>query len=254
MFSPKRTALYLAIGAMAFAASEANAGCKIISGSYVCATWIKGSEICQVTVDINGPNTSGTSNEPDNVSVTCEVMGGYFDSESEYACPNGDLPEGTLICETDAPPPPEDFRASRRTSSSSKSFSASQGNGKTVGQLKHDCKHADKNVGHEDPECIVSTNTTPESAIAELDDNVLSVTVPAHCNGNGVCTASAEILPPGDVCDEGTHLVDFTADAFLGHVQACDGGEGCEDLWQWCTLNGNQYDCTEVPDPSYYCD
>jgi len=72
-----------------------------------------------------------------------------------------------------------------------------------------------------------------------------------RCNNNGICTATAEIEPPpGSTCENGGEVLDFTADQFLGHVQACDGGEGgCVDLWQLCTRNGNKYDCVEVPDP-----
>ena len=88
MFNPTRTALYVAIGAMALAAGEANAGCKLVSGTKVCAAWIPGSEICQVSID------SGT-NLASNVHVSCTVEGA-----DQYGCPTGQLPPGTLACGT----------------------------------------------------------------------------------------------------------------------------------------------------------
>src|ERR1700694_2587313 len=101
MFSPTRTALCIAIGAMAFAANEANAGCKRIpapNGTLVCASWIPGSEICQVKFDSAPPNDQFAT-------VQCSITG--FGFNGDQVCATGTLPPGTLICgEPAAPPPP----------------------------------------------------------------------------------------------------------------------------------------------------
>ena len=86
MFSPTRTALYIAIGAMAFAAGEANAGCKYIPnppGSLVCAAWITGSEICNVVTDVDATL----------VSETCSITGFNF----IVRCGSGDGNDGGVL-------------------------------------------------------------------------------------------------------------------------------------------------------------
>ncbi len=83
MFSPIRSVLYVAVcAAMGLAASEANAGCKTVSGTKVCASWITGSEICKTTVTGIPPGDGG-----ENSQVSCTVD--QFDS-------NGLV--GTLFC------------------------------------------------------------------------------------------------------------------------------------------------------------
>jgi hypothetical protein len=96
-------------------------------------------------------------------------------------------------------------------------------------------------------------NSTVPAHLNSPDTDTLSAETTAICNSNGICTATAEIKPTGNTCDNTGSAVDFTADSFLGHVEACDGFESCENLWQFCTLNGSAYDCVTVPDPADNC-
>ena len=68
MFSPTRTALFVAIAAMGLAANEASAGCRITNGVKFCASWIPGSEICQLDVTGLAPGDGG-----EGASLSCEV-------------------------------------------------------------------------------------------------------------------------------------------------------------------------------------
>jgi hypothetical protein len=60
-----------AMGLIAIAGSEVNAGCTNIGGTQVCAKWITGSEICAVTMKGGGSCTPGV----DCPVVTCSVFG-----------------------------------------------------------------------------------------------------------------------------------------------------------------------------------
>jgi len=73
-----------------------------------------------------------------------------------------------------------------------------------------------------------------------------------RCNNNGICTATAEIEPPpGSTCENGGEVLDFTADQFLGHVQACDGGEGgCVDLCSCAPGTGTSTTASRSPIPT----
>src|ERR1700694_6088358 len=99
MFSPTRTALCIAIGAMAFAANEPNAACKRIpapNGTLVCASWIPGSEICQVKFDSAPPNDQFAT-------VQCSITGFGLNGDQVCLPVPPTLPPGTLIC---GEPPP----------------------------------------------------------------------------------------------------------------------------------------------------
>ena len=221
MFSPTRTALYEAISAMALAANEANAGCKVISGSYICAAWITGSEICNVKFG-GLPNETGDT-------ITCDVFGdSTFNGQF---CITGQLPPGTLVC---GPPPilgAPQITTTVNTASTTNTHD------------KHFCKHDGKVVGHSDGNC------DPADIPGIL---FLSGSAIATCDAQGTCTASATVNPPsGSLCDNGGPVLNFTADHFLGEVTArsaafsgFDGAEG--HLWQQCQRVNDQYSCQDL--------
>ncbi len=60
-----------AMGLIAIAGSEVNAGCANIGGTRMCASWITGSEICSVSIQGGGSCTPGV----DCPIVTCSVFG-----------------------------------------------------------------------------------------------------------------------------------------------------------------------------------
>lgn len=256
MFNPTRTALYLAIGAMAFAAGEASAGCKSISGTFVCATWIKGSEICRVTFD--NPDSEAAH------TVVCRVEG-----VDESGCPNGQLPSGELVC-GEAPSPEPYISSAGTTSDTTRSKGKGRdrdddehnGKGKCRHGGKHDGWHDGRHGGHDDTECY--SGVPGEGDVPPIFDGGIvtvleSPEVTAKCNRHGICKATAEVLPPeGSTCGEdGGEVIDFTADRFLATVEVCgvDGGEGgCVSLYQLCTENGNRYNCVELDGPNDFCE
>ena len=219
MFSPTRTALYVAICAMGLAASEASAGCKIISGTKVCAAWITGSEICQVGLDSNQLPLGLTET---GYAATCTVRGSSF-VEGEYFCDDSAL-TGTQTCEG-------------VIGSSTPLMTA--GAGSNSGRQGPKCDHDKKD---KNPACVEGTPILPPGEEFE------SPTVPLSCNNKGICTGTAEVgVPEGATCSNGQTLVDFTADEYIGIVQF-DGPEGGTTLFQHCTLdnNGHTYTCTDI--------
>ncbi len=244
MFSPTRTALYVAIGAMALAAGEASAGCKYIPnppGSLVCASWIKGSEVCNV--DTLGDATL--------ISGTCSITGFDFFDGAEGAsgttgayCASGDLPPGYLTCGSKSKK-----GGGVTTLLSPFTIGGSAPKGKAKGHCKHGEKHLGKHVGHDDaciPDITLPPGSDPDSFSADLGG--------ISCSGSGDtihCTASATVLPPpGSMCESGP-VLDFTAQKFLATVEAClDGGEGaeCDTFYEACTLNASAtaYDCVHI--------
>ncbi len=239
MFSPTRTALYVAIGAMALAANEANAGCKLIGGTYVCASWITGSEICQVVYD-----TQTTNPNPANVSIECSVEGAIVtptEGGGVFVCTTGQLPPGTLTCGPGL---------SATTSSSLSSFSMTAAATTGTGIAKNECKHGNDvgADGHTDLSCFDSSlgifPPPPPGGLSAFATDI-------KCDQQGICTGSAEVNPPaGSTCNaNGGPVINFTADQFVGTVDACSG-ESCRTLSQLCTRNGEKYDCTTIPPPS----
>lgn len=239
MFSPRRTALYLAIGAMALAAGEASAGCKSISGSLVCATWIKGSEICDIT------STGG----PELVSATCTITGVNIvdGGEGDIYCASGALPPGE--CTPGESEGLTSFSSSAKVGGSSK-FKAEKKKPKKPKKCKpkHHGKHDGKHHGHDDS--CVDLEVPGDSPF------LTEVASPPECEetsiGSGIfdCTATAEIFPPeGSTCSNGEPAADFTASEMLAIVEACvDNGDGvdCDTIYDYCTLTGNTYDCTDI--------
>src|SRR6266850_4684355 len=162
MFSPTRTALYVAISAMALAANEANAGCKVIAGSYVCASWITGSEIRNVKF---GGLPSDAGNPSLTASLECKVY--------------GDSTLNGQPCITDMPPPGQ---ITCQTSTASTTLAATNVAPTTTNTHdKHFCKHDKKTVGHSDGDCLPA-------------DLGVGVTVlesgkqPVSCDAQGTCT------------------------------------------------------------------
>ncbi len=107
MFSPARTALYLAIGVLSFAANEAAAQ-TCAPGKKACVTnggfkscWCTGSEICSVQAsDTDIQNLLGVPAAE--TFARCTVTGAVttMDGGEGFSCPmSGTLPTGTLTCD-----------------------------------------------------------------------------------------------------------------------------------------------------------
>jgi hypothetical protein len=233
MFSPTRTALYLALGAMAFAANEAYAQtqtCKVISGCKICSTWRPGSEICQVTA----ATVSALGGAP--VTVRCSVTGAdVVTTEPLLVCDSGALPPGTLICGPAAP-------VMGNVSLAASTAAAKKGKGKKKDACDDDNDADDEGCFISNPDYIPPTPPGGPVFFADATN--------VKCKGDK-CTASAEVLPPGDICPAGTpELINFTAEQFLAttHVCGAGGGEGgtCVDLYQLCTKHGTTYDCVNL--------
>jgi|KBSMisStaDraftv2_1062788.scaffolds.fasta_scaffold90734_2 hypothetical protein len=229
MFSPTRTALYVAICAMGLAATEASAGCKIISGTKVCAAWITGSEICSVAIDsaAAGIGTSG-------LTATCSVRGAGISSEPppDFFCDDSQL-TGAQTCEgsTDAA-----ALAGVNTSSSS----SNGWHGTNPARQGPKCNH-DKFDPNKNPQCVTGSPDLSGTLQSPID-------FPLTCDKKGICTGTAEVgVPDGSFCSNGQDLVDFTADQFIGIVEF-DGPEGGVVLFQHCTLDngGHNYTCTDI--------
>ncbi len=231
MFSPTRTALCVAIGAaIGLAASEASAGCKFISGTYVCASWITGSEICEVGLDSNNLNLGS------NLTAQCFVHGvGTPEEGGTFTCNDADL-TGTQTCEGST-----DAAALAGVTLNSNSDNGWHGTNPARQGPK--CNH-DKFDPHKNPACVTGTPTLPPGS--ELQSPI----VPLSCDNKGICTATAEVgVPDGAFCSNGQDLVDFTASEFIGVVEF-DGSEGSTLLFEHCTLdqNGHSYTCTDITD------
>jgi hypothetical protein len=237
MFSPTRTALCIAIcAAMGLAASEANAGCKIISGTKYCASWITGSEICEVGIDSNQIpiGSDGTA--------MCIVHGnGGPSGDYDFSCNDANL-TGTQTCGSSSDSPTLANASTNTTNNSSNNNNGWQGNNPARQGPK--CDHDKKN---KNPAC-----NPPDLGGGTLE----SPTVPLTCNNQGICTAIAEVgVPDGATCGSGGTLLDFTADDFIGIV-VFDGGEGNGQtlLFQHCTLTQQcgpgqgSYTCTDITD------
>ncbi len=221
MFSPTRTALYLAIGAMALSANEANAGCKIVSGSRICASWIVGSEICVVKA------SNLTPGQIDGAEGYCEV-----DQASPLV--------GTVLCAPDAAPPGGDCRHTY--------------NGNGYGHTKNA-----GNPGH-NGDCLQFPDVAlPEDQYPFSDFSTFQTGIQVSKNGTQA-QFSIELNPTGDgLCTTPgfTQFVGFTANRFKGYAEFCTGyGEGeedsnfCASFTEICTLNGNgnSYSCEPYSD------
>ncbi len=288
MFSPARTALYVAIGAMAFAAGEANAGCKYIPnppGSLVCAAWIKGSEVCDIT----------SSGDTPLLSATCSITGANFFDGAEGAsgtsgayCASGALPPG--LCESAS-----DLIVFSSTASTSKGKDKDKDKNKPKKPKKCKPKHHGKHDGwnngnhngwnggnhngwnggnhfvgnHGSWDDTIHNHSGNDKDRDSCDDIIVpgdevflteeASTPVCDETSPGVfeCTASAVILPPeGSMCTDGQPAVDFTASAMLAVMEACvDGGEGqvCDFTYDYCTVDpnapdGTPYTCVDISD------
>src|SRR5574340_55914 len=209
MFSPTRTALCVAVcAALGLAASEASAGCKIISGSKVCASWITGSEICSVAID---SAAAGIGSDLTAFTAQCTVHGvGTPEEGGTFTCDDSTL-SGAQTCEGST-----DAAALAGVNLSSNGNNGWHGTNPARQGPK--CNH-DKFDPHKNPSCVTGT---PDLNNGSLE----SPTVPLTCDGNGICTGAAEVgVPPDAFCSNGQDLVDFTAAEFIGVVEF-GGSEG----------------------------
>lgn len=235
MFSPTRTALCVAIAAaMGLAANEASAGCKIISGSKVCASWITGSEICSVAIDSAAAEIGSDLTA---FTAQCTVHGvGAPEEGGTFTCDDGNL-TGAQTCEGSS-----DAAALAGVNPSSNTNGDNGWHGTNPARQGPKCNH-DKFDPNKNPSCVTGT---PQLEGGTLESPI----VPLTCDNKGICTGTAEVgVPEGALCSNGQDLVDFTADEFIGVVEF-DGSEGSILLFQHCTLDngGHNYTCTDITD------
>jgi len=216
MFSPKRTALYLAIGAISLAAADATAGCKTLaSGAQFCASYIPGSVICQGVLSGINPN--------DGAEGFCDVSN-----------PLVGTPTGTVFC---AKPP----KKVGQTPDCHRHYSNDSDD------------DDDANTGpHQQGDCWVIPNQlvpTPDDTVPQSTDFVqpvkkktfrfsLEVDVPPNPALDAICLASNPAFP---------NFVSYTPNAFLGTMSVDhtfgSSFESCS-ITEQCVLNGNIYTCT----------
>lgn len=260
MFNARRTALYVALGAMGLAAGGANAGCRYIPnppGSLVCASWISGSEICDIL--LTGINTPDPAVEL--TSATCNVTGfNFFDgaegslNSSGIFCASGDLPPGNLVCGSK----PKKNAPTETTTTLVTPFTI--GGPAPTGTGKGPCKHVNDPTpgnayGHFNHDCVPDI-IFPSGYTGPFDTFSADATGSIECTGAGntlKCTASAEIVPPaGSMCQNGGTVLDFTATQMLAYVDFCvltSTGEQCGTIFDACTLQGDgTYNCIDISD------
>ena len=236
MFSPTRTALCVAVCAtLGLAANEASAGCKIINGQKVCASWITGSEICSVAID------SVAADIGTNFTATCTVHGVGLEEfpPPDFFCDDTQL-NGAQTCEgsTDA--------AALAGVNLSSNTNGNGWHGTNPARQGPKCNH-DKFDPNKNPQCVTGS--------PDLNGGTLETTFTLTCDKKGICTGIGEVGVPGDAfCSNGQDLVDFTANEFIGVVQF-DGGEGQIFLFQHCILdqNAHSYTCTDITNDVDQC-
>lgn len=215
MFTPTRTALCIALGAMAVAASDANAGCKLISGTKVCASWIKGSEICNVRVTGIPPGDGGEGSQ-----VSCAV--GEFDSSLV----------GTLFC--GPPSPPAGAKCKRKDDDEEEE------------EDDEDSDGAPTVACEATPNFSLPTTSFPFSN-SEFVKNFIKP------NGSLKVSIEVDVTSSGGLCTDPNFptFMTFTANQFSGttNVFIPNTGEGSPvniELDQQCTsIEGSRrYDCT----------
>ena len=231
MFSPTRTALCVAVCAtLGLAANEASAGCKLINGAKVCASWITGSEICSVAIDSAAADI-GTDLSA--FTATCTVHGvGTPEEGGTFTCNDGTL-TGAQTCEGST-------GAATLAGVNPNNNGGNGWHGTNPARQGPKCNH-DKFDPNKNPQCVTGT--------PDLNGGTLqSPTVPLTCDNKGICTGTAEVgVPDNAFCSNGQDLVDFTANEFIGVVEF-DGSEGVIFLVQHCTLdqNAHSYACTDI--------
>lgn len=225
MFTPTRTALCIAIGAMALAANEANAGCKTISGTKVCAAWITGSEICNVKVTgIPTPLFDGG----EGADVSCTVD--QFDAGGLI---------GTVFCGPLSPPTGAKCRG--------------RGDDEEEEDEEDDDGAPVPKVACE----AFPTTSLPTTSFPFSND----VSVKNFIKKNGSVKASIELDPTvdtGGLCTDPNFptFMTFNADKLTGTTEffiptgPLEGDFIDITLTQKCTLNskGTKYNCTVVGD------
>lgn len=261
MFSTKRTALYLALSAMAFAGGEASATttrvCKYVPnppGSQVCVTYTTGSEVCTVDSGADPLNPPATT-APALTSVTCSITGANFIDGAE----GGHAATGAY-CASGAPPPGtcESGSVNIAAFSTSSTLSAKPAAAKPAKAAKpKECKppkpppHAKGKPPHP-PKHSCGDIIVPSGEETFTADGTATIDCDTDTNGDEVCTARAEIFPPdGATCPNGEPATDFTADEMLAITEICvagSGGDECGTIYAFCTLAGSGYDCIDISD------
>ena len=96
--------------------------------------------------------------------------------------------------------------------------------------------------------CPVVEESYPLTDSSNFPITTLSETaVVTSCDAKGICKATAELNPDPSVCDAfGEDFVDFTADDFIATVNVSIQTIPEPTLYQYCQLNGNAYDCTDL--------
>jgi hypothetical protein len=208
-----------ALSMVALVWTKANAGCT--TNPRLCATWIKGSEICQVRIT-DGMETG---------DVTCEAFG----TEGVSCNQNSTCSMiGTLVC---GPAPIDSLTASTASD---------------------DCRHSGGGKGHDkgkgkghEGDCQVIENFTLTPA--QAGGFPLFTSGSPQCDENGNCRFTGEVDPGTCVgcCTDPDFpvFVTFTADEFNAVVRYTEGEEDFRELNELCQGQGHRYQCDSLPPP-----
>ena len=251
MISPRRTALYIAIGAMAFAAGEAGAGCKYLpypDGTYFCASYIKGSTECKL--QSFGAEGYGKLTNPE-----CYITG-----VNQYSYNIPEWGNADAFCSTGSPPNKECIADPIPVTGASSIANASLGAdaAKKKPKKPKDCKPKKKGKdggkgkgdGDDDNDCTQRSGAAYPSATFPAPDCV-------EDPDTGVfdCTTQGKVNLGDCTTDQG-YAGTYVATEFLGIAFACvtdpEGVKTCnyaDPLYQYCTLDSESpsgYDCTEI--------
>lgn len=255
MFNARKSALYLAMVGLAFAAGEASAVCTPsarVNGILVCMNGKPGSLICDTEAQVD-PQCGLTE--------SCGFGSSPFTSQTQLtsACSyTGAAVNGVIY------PPIVTFNRFN-------TLRAIQARNVSVGDDDEDDFGDDGNK-HKKIKCKngVIKGTKPPvpctkyrtdgSTDALFDGSGNSVSelppdsvppVPMTCKNNGVCKATEEILPTGLFCANGGPAIDFTplrASSFIVAVTIEEGTDGPSATAHFGCLGsqGNQYSCEAI--------
>ena len=226
MFSPTRTALFIAIGAISLAANEANAGCRTLaSGAQLCASWIPGSVICNATASGFPPG--------DGAEGQCWV-------EDFPNNPTPGVLTGTAFCGPPLSTSQADCKRKRGDEDDSDK-SDHEGDSDKTGH-KVDCQR-------------IRNAQVPASDYPFPGEQFVDGTF----NRRGVFRWTLEInpdtagLPDPFICSDVINFpifLGFTPNKFNGVSRIRDLTNGDVQgitLTQTCTRNGNSYNCVPLP-------
>jgi hypothetical protein len=192
-----------------------------------------------VTID---PGVSGISSS--DVDVTCTIDGaeGFGFEGGAPFCAAGPL-TGTLICGTPGGGPSE---IPTLATSSATTADLSTASHKPKKPKKPKKKHNHENdCGGPCP--VVEESYPLEDSLGFPINTLSEPALVTSCDAKGTCKATAELNPDPSVCDAfGEDFVDFTADNFIATVNVSIQTVPEPTLYQYCQLNGNKYDCTDL--------